>query len=67
MNNPSYFYEHLYPLQDRVLALIQKIETGLYLSGAVQLHHAAISTTDSLMISTCLRMTTKTLACGPSA
>jgi len=33
MNNPSYFYEHLYPLQDRVLALIQKIETGLYLSG----------------------------------
>jgi Nucleotidyl transferase AbiEii toxin, Type IV TA system len=33
MNNPSYFYERLYPLQDRVLALIQKIETGLYLSG----------------------------------
>lgn len=33
MHNPSYFYEHLYPLQDRVLALIQKIETGLYLSG----------------------------------
>ncbi|MCX6037597.1 MAG: nucleotidyl transferase AbiEii/AbiGii toxin family protein [Chloroflexi bacterium] len=33
MNNPSYFYEHLYPLQDQVLALIQKIETGLYLSG----------------------------------
>jgi len=33
MNNPAYFYEHLYPLQDRVLALIKKIETGLYLSG----------------------------------
>jgi len=33
MNNPSYFYECLYPLQDQVLAILQKIETGLYLSG----------------------------------
>jgi hypothetical protein len=33
MNNSSYFYEQLYPLQDRVLALIHKVETGLYLSG----------------------------------
>jgi len=33
MINPSYFYECLYPLQDRVLAILQKIETGLYLSG----------------------------------
>ena len=33
MNNPSYFYDHLYPLQDRVLALIHQTETGLYLSG----------------------------------
>jgi hypothetical protein len=33
MNNPSYFYERLYPLQDRVLALIHPLETGLYLSG----------------------------------
>ena len=33
MNNPSYFYDRLYPLQDRVLALIHSIETGLYLSG----------------------------------
>ncbi len=33
MNNPSYFYDRLYPLQDRVLALIHSLETGLYLSG----------------------------------
>jgi hypothetical protein len=33
MNNPSYFFEHLYPLQDQVLAIIHKTETGLYLSG----------------------------------
>ncbi|MBN2385587.1 MAG: nucleotidyl transferase AbiEii/AbiGii toxin family protein [Anaerolineales bacterium] len=33
MNNPSYFYNRLYPLQDRVLALIHQLETGLYLSG----------------------------------
>ncbi|MCX6054062.1 MAG: nucleotidyl transferase AbiEii/AbiGii toxin family protein [Chloroflexi bacterium] len=33
MNNPSYFYKQLYPLQDRVFAILQKIETGLYLSG----------------------------------
>ena len=33
MNNPSFFYEHLYPLQDRIFALIHKLETGLYLSG----------------------------------
>lgn len=33
MSNPSYFYQSLYPLQDRVFALIQKIETNLYLSG----------------------------------
>ena len=33
MNNPSFFYDRLYPLQDRVLALIRPVETGLYLSG----------------------------------
>jgi hypothetical protein len=33
MNNPSYFYNSLYPLQDQVLALIHQLETGLYLSG----------------------------------
>lgn len=33
MNNPAYFYDRLYPLQDRVLALIHPLETGLYLSG----------------------------------
>jgi predicted nucleotidyltransferase component of viral defense system len=33
MNNPSFFYDRLYPLKDRVLALIHPLETGLYLSG----------------------------------
>jgi len=33
MNNPSFFYDRLYPLQDQVLALIHQLETGLYLSG----------------------------------
>jgi len=33
MNNPSFFYDRLYPLQDRVLALIHPLDTGLYLSG----------------------------------
>lgn len=33
MNNPSFFYDRLYPLQDQVLALIHPLETGLYLSG----------------------------------
>ncbi len=33
MNNPAYFYDRLYPFQDRVLALIHPLETGLYLSG----------------------------------
>ncbi len=33
MNNPSYFYDRLYPLQDWVLALIHQLDTGLYLSG----------------------------------
>ncbi len=33
MNNTSFFYDHLYPLQDKILALIHPLETGLYLSG----------------------------------
>ncbi len=33
MNNPTFFYDRLYPLQDHVLALIHQQETGLYLSG----------------------------------
>lgn len=33
MNKPSFFYDRLYPLQDRVLALIHTLETGFYLSG----------------------------------
>ncbi|MGB8215264.1 MAG: nucleotidyl transferase AbiEii/AbiGii toxin family protein [Anaerolineales bacterium] len=33
MNNPSFFFDRLYPLQDRILALIHQTETGLYLSG----------------------------------
>ena len=33
MTNPSYFFDHLYPLQDQVLGLLNQVETGLYLSG----------------------------------
>jgi len=44
MNNTSYFFDRLSPLQDRVLALINPLETGLYLSGGTAasrgyLHH----------------------------
>ena len=33
MNNPAFFYDSLYPLQDRVLGLFRQIDTGFYLTG----------------------------------
>jgi hypothetical protein len=44
MNNPSFYYETLYPFQDIVLKLIGSVETGFYLSGGTAasrgyLHH----------------------------
>jgi len=33
MSNADYFLEKLYPLQDRVFALLRQVETGLYLTG----------------------------------
>lgn len=33
MNNTSFFFDSLYPLQDHVLKLIRLVDTGLYLSG----------------------------------
>lgn len=33
MNNPSFFYDRLYPLQDQIFSLIHPLETGFYLSG----------------------------------
>lgn len=33
MDNPTYFFDHLYPLQDQALALIHQADAGLYLSG----------------------------------
>jgi hypothetical protein len=33
MNNPAFFYNQLYPLQDQVLGLFQHVETGFYLTG----------------------------------
>ena len=33
MNNSSFYFEKLYPLQDRVLKTIRAVETGFYLTG----------------------------------
>ncbi len=33
MNDNAYYFERLYPLQDRVLALLSSQETGFYLTG----------------------------------
>jgi predicted nucleotidyltransferase component of viral defense system len=33
VNNPAFFYDSLYPLQDQVLGLFQQIETEFYLTG----------------------------------
>ena len=40
----TFYFDHLYPLQDRVLGLLREIETGFYLSGGTAasrgyLHH----------------------------
>lgn len=37
MGNFSYFVDHLYPLQDKVIAAINSIETGFYLTGGTAL------------------------------
>lgn len=44
MNNPSFYYDSLYPLQDAVLNAIGSVETEFYLSGGTAasrgyLHH----------------------------
>ncbi len=33
MNKPSFFFDTLYPFQDRILKIIHAIKTGFYLSG----------------------------------
>jgi hypothetical protein len=33
MNNPAFFFDTLYPLQDQVLGLIHQVDTGFYLTG----------------------------------
>lgn len=33
MNDNAYYFETLYPLQDRVLAILSNLETGFYLTG----------------------------------
>jgi len=30
---PSFYFEKLYPLQDEVLAVVSRLDTGLYLTG----------------------------------
>ncbi len=43
-NNPAFYFEALYPLQDDVLRVIRKVDTGFYLTGGTAasrgyLHH----------------------------
>jgi len=33
MNDKAYYFEKLYPLQDRVLVVLRRLETGFYLTG----------------------------------
>ena len=33
MNDKAYYFEKLYPLQDRALAILRSLETGFYLTG----------------------------------
>ena len=35
---PSFYFEKLYPLQDEVLAVVNRLDTGLYLTGERQRH-----------------------------
>ena len=42
--NPTFYFDHLYPLQNEVLRLITELDTGFYLSGGTAasrgyLHH----------------------------
>lgn len=41
MDTHAYYFEMLYPLQDRVLAIVQSLDTGFYLTGgtAVSRHY----------------------------
>lgn len=33
MNSPNFFFDILYPFQDRILLVIQQVDTGFYLTG----------------------------------
>lgn len=33
MNKPYFYFQHLYPLQNRVLGIIRRVDTGFYLTG----------------------------------